>query len=189
MAAILRSEMTTRLLRSVVALFVLMPPPAPGSNCPENPGITVPGAGGRLEHRDSGPSVEFDPRRNQLKLTAEGHSLDQVLNETTSATGIEFIGRVGRCEEVSITFDFLPLEQALARILRGRSYIVEEQPGSGVSRVWLLRGEGEDRLTESELAQRDFYNALQDNPETRKLADELRRLQAEHPDLAQPESR
>jgi hypothetical protein len=76
-----------------------------------------------------------------LWVKAEAAPLAAVLNAIESRTGIVIVGAQLLSETVSVTFEGVPLDEAVARLVRGRSYFMEAgDGGDAVTRVVILRG-------------------------------------------------
>lgn len=126
---------------------------------------------------ESGPTVEYDQQRKQLRISARQQHLNTVLASITDATGIAFINDAGNgCELVNAEFGFLPLENALEQLLRDHSYIVRKEVNDLTS-VWLLPVGYAERLTEIDIKVEEFYNGLSGSLETQNLAEQIRSLE------------
>jgi hypothetical protein len=131
------------------------------------------------------PEVTYDSKHRQLRVVADGQPLSTVLDAISISTGIEFINEaIAGCELVHIRFDFMALDKALARVLRGQSYILRTVD-DGKPGVWLLPpGQGE-RLIDTDTDLETFYAGLQGNRLTDELAEQIKRYEAEQPGAGQ----
>ena len=120
--------------------------------------------------------VEFNAILKQLKVSVKQGSLADVLQRVTIETGILFIGDAGRCDEVSIEFDYLELSRALSQLLAGRNYVVQAESGQQIMRVWLLPAGNEDSMTEKEVLVDEFYRQLHGASNVEDLAERIRQL-------------
>ena len=76
---------------------------------------------------ESGSVVEFNPRLNQLSISAAQQNLKDVLADISYATGIIFVDYADRgCELASVQIETLSLYDALSSLIGDRSYIVQE---------------------------------------------------------------
>jgi hypothetical protein len=64
-----------------------------------------------------------DFRDGLLRVSVEKQKLEKVLDAIAKKTGIEIIFNVPADEELSVSFDYLPLEQALKKLLTRRNYV------------------------------------------------------------------
>jgi hypothetical protein len=123
------------------------------------------------------PVIEYNSRLKQLTVNAEQLYLHDVLTAVSEATGIIFIDATDRgCDIVSIRFDSLTLAESLSKLLGERSYVSREDE-QGVLTVWLLPAGSEERLTDTDIINEEFYDSLRGNELTEELADQLRKLE------------
>jgi hypothetical protein len=90
----------------------------------------------------AGPiDIEFDPARNMLGVQVHDAALLEVLKLIAAKTGMKLVAHGGNHARVSARFSFLPLEQALKRLLEGYNFaFVGGAPGEPPSVLLLSSG-------------------------------------------------
>jgi len=164
---------------AVAGFLVFLGPATPLMACPAGHQIPTGGSDGNQPYAMPRLDVAFDSRRKLLKVTAQGHTLDELLAAIANATPVHFTRVAADCEPVSVAFDFLPLETALARVLTGRNYVLSESPQGGTTGVWILPTGEDGALPPTALLHQEFYSDFQGVPESEQFARELKDVEQE----------
>jgi hypothetical protein len=164
-------------LRCTVASVILLPSPALSLTCTGVMRADTDTFSTILPRVDQDPVVEFDAQHKQLKVNARQQYLSNVLTAVSEATGIIFIDNADRgCDIVNIRFDSLSLSEAISKMLGDRSYVLRED-GQKVLTVWLLPIGSQDRLTDTDIINEEFYDSLRGSILTEELAEQLKKFE------------
>ena len=136
------------------------------------------GSSGDSRHDNPTPDVEFDSERNALRVTSQGQTMDQVLAAISDKTNIRFTRYAQDCEQVHIHFDLLPLEEALAKMLKDRNYVLSH-PAQGTIEVWVLPAGDSNTQTATDIVTQEFYNEFKGHPAAEQFAEELKSVEPE----------
>lgn len=88
----------------------------------------------------SGPaSLRYEPESGVLTLNTKEAPLAEVLDEIAESVGIEFIHSGLSGDLVTLSFERLPVADALKRVLSHRGYMIQVNPDTGrPARVWVM---------------------------------------------------
>ena len=68
------------------------------------------------------------------------------------------------------------MSEAISKMLGDRSYVLRED-GQKVLTVWLLPIGSQDRLTDTDIINEEFYDSLRGDMLTEELAEQLKKLE------------
>jgi len=80
-------------------------------------------------------SLTVDFRNGLLKVSVRKQKFHEVLDEVAQKAGIRIVIDKSANEDLTLDFDYLPLEKGLKRLLRGRNYVFIYRSGEGVEFV------------------------------------------------------
>jgi hypothetical protein len=81
------------------------------------------------------PAKDFsgiDFRDGLLRVSVENQKFREVMHEVAQKTGIRIVINDPADEDLTIDFDYLPLEKGLRQLLRGRNYVFIYRSGGSI---------------------------------------------------------
>jgi len=81
-------------------------------------------------------------RNGRLRVSVETQKFQRVMDEVAQKAGIRIVIDKSADEDVTMDFDYLPLEKGLKKLLRGKNYVFIYRSGEGVDFM-----QSSDRLT------------------------------------------
>ncbi len=129
----------------VTAILLLLPFLATGAEPSveaESSAEAEPSAEAEEYGSGSGPasaSLRYQPESGVLTLNTKEAPLVEVLDEIAESVGIEFIHSGLSGDLVTLSFERLPIADALKRVLSHRGYMIQVDPDTGrPARVWVM---------------------------------------------------
>jgi hypothetical protein len=167
---------------AVAGCLVILAPAKPVWACPDKY-LAAPGASGENQQHQaiSSLDVKYDAQRDMVRVSAQGQTVDQILVAIAKTTAV----RIGvtryqdDCGQVNVSFDYLPLEAAVARVLKGSNYVISDESGQGIIGVWILPAGNDAPLTTATIKTQEFFRQFQGQSETERFAEELQRVEGE----------
>ena len=85
------------------------------------------------------PGVEYNAQTDQLKVSVTGASFTRVMEAVAEKTGHNIIVEEGTESVLTVDFGFLPFEEALLQLLKGKNYaLFRSNDGSRIATVRVL---------------------------------------------------
>ncbi len=118
--------------------------------------------------KDTPPGKEFSGvgfKDGLLKVSVRDQSLKKVMEEIAEKAEIKILIKYPGDEELTISFDYLPLEKGLKRLLKDKNYAFKYQTGEGndstnstsLMKVFVLSKSEEETVAKSEGLDKNGY--------------------------------
>jgi len=142
------------------------------------------------------PAKDFsgiDFRDGLLRVSVENQKFQKVMDEVAQKAGIEIVINGLADEDLTIHFDYLPLENGLKRLLSGRNYVffyrsVEASQPPRLTQVLVLpKTEGETVARSGVIVENKSVNQAEQKRDIEKILniDQQKKLEEALQDLAQ----
>jgi hypothetical protein len=83
--------------------------------------------------------VAFHPNRNLLKVSVKQKRFSHVMAEVAAKSGAEIVIYGSDHADLTVNFDYMPLEEGLRYLLKGKDYLIfRPNDSSGALKVWIL---------------------------------------------------
>lgn len=83
--------------------------------------------------------VAFHPNRNLLKVSVKQKRFSHVMAEIAAKSGVEIVIYGSDYADLTVNFDYVPLEEGLRYLLKGKNYLMfRSDDSSRALKVWVL---------------------------------------------------